>query len=74
MLTKDECKRAFDKMVDTSYSRCHTKSGRTVKPYYFDINKPIYKGDYKALKVIDRLINVHFDPQPYTFGYLKPGM
>ena len=62
MLTKDECKRAFDKMVDTSYSRWYTKSGRTAKPYYFDINKPMYKGDYKALKVIARLINVHFDP------------
>lgn len=30
--------------------------------------------DFKAIAVLEQLINEHFDPQPYKFEELKPNM
>lgn len=63
MLTKKECMDALNKMINTSYSRWYRSHGKTAKPYFLDgfYKNPVYKGDYKALKVIDKLIKEHFE-------------
>ena len=63
MLTKEECMDALNKMINTSYSRWYRSQGKTAKPYFLDgfHKNPVYKGDYKALKVIEKLIKEHFE-------------
>ncbi|QUN13584.1 hypothetical protein KEC48_03395 [Clostridium sp. C1] len=63
MLTKEECIYALNKMINTSYSRWYRRHGKTTKPYFLDgfHKNPVYKGDYKALKVIDKLIKEYFE-------------
>lgn len=76
MLTKKECKWALSKMVYTSSSRWHNRESKRAKPYHlFNFPKcQLYKGDYKALNIIDSLIEEHFSNPPLKFEELKEGM
>lgn len=59
-LTKEECKQSLNHLIQGAYSRWYTKHGTTAKPHYLH-DKPLYKGDYKALCKIEQLINEHFE-------------
>ena len=76
MLTKEQCKWALNKMVYTSSSRWHNRDSKRAKPYHlFNFPKcQLYKGDYKALNIIDSLIEEHFSNPPLQFEELKEGM
>lgn len=59
-LTKEDCEQSLEHLIKGAYSRWHMKHGITAKPYYLR-EKPVYKGDYRALCKIERLIDEYFE-------------
>lgn len=73
-MNKEEILQAYRHLVNEAYSRWWNYHGKSAKPGYLEFGKPMYKGDCKALLLIEQLIKEHFDNPPLKLEELKEGM